>query len=885
MIGKIISHYKIIEEIGAGGMGIVYKAEDTKLKRTVALKFLPPELTRDEETKKRFIHEAQAASALQHTNICTIHDIDQTNDGQMFICMDYYEGETLKKKIEQGPLRIEEALDISIQIARGLTKAHEQHIIHRDIKPANILLTKEGVAKIVDFGLAKLAGRTMLTKEGTTLGTIAYMSPEQTRGEEVDHRTDIWSLGVILYEMITGQSPFKGEYEQAVMYSIVNEQPEPPTAVRTGVPMELERIINKSLSKNPDERYQHADELITDLKKLKKDLESEKTFTPKAPILDKEKLVQKPILIWRRPFPILILVIVVIILIFGLKWILKKDLVIPEEKSIAVLPFITITKAEEDQIFTDGIHDDILTQLAKIRDLKVIARTSVMQYKHTKKQIKEIGKELGVNSVLEGSVRRAGNRIRIVAQLIDAQTEEHLWAETYDRDYTDIFAIQSDVAQKIAIALKAALTPEEKSSIEKKPTENMEAYNYYLKGNHYWYNYSTKEGNEKAAWMYEKAVELDPGFVLAYAKLSVVNVTLSLPEYRDITGTRARKAKAALDKAIELNPDLPEVHFAQGYYYRHIIDDKKRALDEYKIVLEEQPNNSDVLSEMGILFLGQGKWNKGFEYLKKSYELDPHGINQAIWVGGLYSLERKWSEAERFVNLNISDYPEHSWGYLRKTEIYAYGYGDLKKARAVIEEGLQYVEKASWSVLTGIRWRIEIFSRDYQKALAVLDSDETSPFYMRKAQTLILMGKSDKAKAKYDSARIFYEKLIKDYPENEFIISRLRQTDAWLGRKTSEFIISRLGLSYAGLGRKAEAIRAGQKAVELNPIKSDAHSHGERLLLNLAHIYIMTKEYDKAIDQLEILLSIPSPLTRWRLKLDPRYDPLRDYPRFQKLLE
>jgi len=284
MIGQTISHYKILEKLGAGGMGVVYKAEDTKLKRTVALKFLPPEWTRDEDAKARFMHEAQAASALDHNNICTIYEVDETEDGQLFIAMALYEGATLKYEIEQSPLKLEEAIELSIQIAQGLAKAHEKGIVHRDIKPANVFITNDGVAKILDFGLAKLASRTMLTKEGTTLGTVAYMSPEQAQSVQVDHRTDIWALGALLYEMISGRQPFEGDYEQAVMYSIMNEEPEPMTGLRTGVPMELERIVNKCLEKDASDRYQRADELIVDLTKLKKTVESFPSHSDNMPV-------------------------------------------------------------------------------------------------------------------------------------------------------------------------------------------------------------------------------------------------------------------------------------------------------------------------------------------------------------------------------------------------------------------------------------------------------------------------------------------------------------------------------------------------------------------------------------------------------------------------
>ena len=275
MIGKIFSHYKILEKLGAGGMGEVFKAEDTRLKRIVALKFLPLDLTRNEESKKRFNKEAQTASTLQHNNICTIHDVSETEEGQLYIVMDYYEGDTIKQLVKQGPIDVDKALEITIQVAQGLNAAHEKQITHRDIKPGNIIIAKDGTAKIIDFGLAKLAWQTRLTRTGTTLGTAAYMSPEQTGGKEVDHRADIWSLGVILYEMLTGLTPFKGEYEQAVVYSIVNEEPKPITGIRTGIPIELERVVNKAMAKDPKDRYQHIDEMIVDLRWLIQETDSQ----------------------------------------------------------------------------------------------------------------------------------------------------------------------------------------------------------------------------------------------------------------------------------------------------------------------------------------------------------------------------------------------------------------------------------------------------------------------------------------------------------------------------------------------------------------------------------------------------------------------------------
>ena len=421
MIGQIVSHYKILEKLGEGGMGVVYKAEDTRLKRTVALKFLNPALTADPESKERFIHEAQAASSLQHNNICNVHDIDETPDGQLFIVMDFYEGETLKKKIEHGPLKIDEAADIAIQVAQGLTKAHERGIVHRDIKPANILITSEGVAKIVDFGLAKLSGRTMLTKTGSTLGTAAYMSPEQASGRVVDHRTDIWSLGVVLYEMIAGHRPFASEYEQALVYQILNTEPEPLSKVRPETLPGLAQIVGHALAKQPAVRYQTMEEFRDDL----------------AAVAE------------------------------GLKPLKAKPLVDHPEKSIAVLPFINDSPDQENTYFINGVMEEILNNLQKIKALRVISRTSVEQYRERKKTIREIAEELGVNYIVEGSGQKYGNVFRLRAQLIMVEHESHLWGESFQQkitDVEDIFSIQITIAKSVAEELKAVISPEEKKA-------------------------------------------------------------------------------------------------------------------------------------------------------------------------------------------------------------------------------------------------------------------------------------------------------------------------------------------------------------------------------------------------------------------------------------
>ncbi|MEE9117514.1 MAG: serine/threonine-protein kinase, partial [Calditrichia bacterium] len=450
MIGKIISHYKIIEKLGGGGMGVVYKAEDSKLDRFVALKFLPPELTRDEESKKRFIHEAKAASALEHTNICNIHEIDETDDGQIFIVMSSYEGETLKKKIERGPLKIDNAIDITMQIAEGLSRAHEKEIIHRDIKPANIFITEEGVAKILDFGLAKVTGQTQLTQMGSTVGTVAYISPEQARGEKVDHRTDIWALGIVLYEMITGQAPFKGDYEQAIIYSILNEE----ISLSADLSQDISKICKKALAKNPDERYENEEQLIDDLNEIKKEGGDQPAHSNSLP--RRNYLKKKPMLAISG----VMIIILLITAVFYFDFFKASDGVVTlERKMIVVLPFANIGNEPEQEFFADGMTEEMITILgnANPERLGVIARTSSMHYKGRDVTIENIGQELGVGYILEGSVRRQGEQVRIAANLIRVDDQTQLWSKNFDGTMDDIFMLQSNVANQIAEALTVEL--------------------------------------------------------------------------------------------------------------------------------------------------------------------------------------------------------------------------------------------------------------------------------------------------------------------------------------------------------------------------------------------------------------------------------------------
>jgi len=604
MLGKTISHYKILEKLGEGGMGVVYKAEDTKLNRPVALKFLPPHFSSDDEAKQRFVHEAQAASALNHTNICSIHAIGEY-EKQQFIDMEFIEGKTLGVLLKEKELSLREAVGIALQVAEGLNAAHRRGIVHRDIKPDNIMITDQGLIKIMDFGLAKLQDSSRLTRTHSTLGTLSYMSPEQARGEEVDQRSDIFSLGAVLYEMITGRRPFAGEHEAAVIYSLVNETPEPLARYRSDVPDALQRVVDKALAKERDKRYQHVDEMAADLRSA-------------VPHMSREAATGA-----RRSRVSWIIVACVAVIAAACIYLLypKSVPTSADSRSIAVLPFENLSDSKEDEYFSDGITDDIIAQLSKIAQLKVISRTSIMQYKGTSKNVREIGKELDVGTILEGSVRRAGNQVRVVAQLIDARNEGHLWADTYDRELTQIFAIQSDVAQKIAAALKAKLSPGEKERIEKKQTEDSEAYQLYLKGRFYW-NKRRADDLKTAIDYFNQAIAVDPGYARAYAGLASVYETL--PQYSLFPPKEVMpKAEAAARKALEIDPTLAEARAALGNFKMSYEFDWAGAESEFRRAIELDPSYPTAHHWYSIWLLVFGRFDEALAEIKHAQELDP----------------------------------------------------------------------------------------------------------------------------------------------------------------------------------------------------------------------------------------------------------------------
>jgi TolB-like protein/Tfp pilus assembly protein PilF len=574
MIGATVSHYKIVEKLGSGGMGVVYKAEDTRLKRTVALKFLPPRLTCDLDAKERFIHEAQAASGLQHSNICTIHDIDETEDGQLFIVMDCYEGESLNEKLAHGPMRLEETVNVAVQVVNGLSKAHGKGIVHRDIKPANIFITTDGTVKILDFGLAKLAGgQTRLTKAGSTLGTAAYMSPEQARGEEVDGRTDIWSLGVVMYEMLTGQLPFKSEYEQALVYSILNEEPTEIEKLRPDVPPGIREIVKKALAKVPGERYERVEELAAGLRSVS----------------EAHMLAASGDGVGRR------------------------------EPSIAVLPFANLSADKENEYFSDGLAEDIIDALTQVPGLRVMARTSSFAFRGKEADVREIGARLNVEHILEGSVRRMGNRLRVTAQLVKVSDGYHLWSQRFDRELTDVFAIQDEISQAIVEKLQVRLAGDR--PLVKRHTEDLAAYDLCLKAR-YHLSKLTREGLEAGRQYCEQAIALDQNYALAYAVLAdsyIWSAYWGFASPREVLP----RAKAAALEALRLDDTIADAHYALGAVLCIGEFAWHDAEGEFHRALQLNPLSAALFYYAQWFLYPMGRVEEGVTEVRRAIELDP----------------------------------------------------------------------------------------------------------------------------------------------------------------------------------------------------------------------------------------------------------------------
>jgi serine/threonine protein kinase/Flp pilus assembly protein TadD len=619
MVGRTVGHYSDLETLGGGGMGVVFRARDTRLGRNVALKFLPENIAQNPLMIERFHREARAASALNHPNICTIYDVGE-HEGRPFIAMELLEGKTLKQRIAERPIEIAELLEIGTQIASGLDAAHSKAIVHRDVKPANVFLVDRGQAKILDFGLAKLAhgqkdadasdtptvDAEQLTSPGSSMGTVAYMSPEQARGEELDARSDLFSLGVVLYEMATGSAPFGGVTTAVIFDGILREAPRPAMELNPRLPLAFETILEKLLEKDRDLRCQTAAELRADLKRLARDMGS-----GRKPAADKSGSGPT-----------------------------AQAVASLKQKSVAVLYFENQSGSKEDEYFRDGITEDIVTEISRIGQLDIFPRSEMLQFRDKPVTAQQVSQQLGAQYVLEGSIRRSGSRVRITAQLVEASTRHSVWAERYDRQMEDVFTIQEEIARSIAQALRITLTPQEEKIIARRPTENSLAYDFYLRGK----NYARRYYTDYALQMFEQAIQLDPNFALAHAGIAqVCGLTYEL---RERNPQLIERGMAACDRAMALAPDLPEVLVARARLF-YAQKKYEEAVLLVKQAIDRKPDCDGAWSILGRAYFAAGQYENAVAAMDKAIEGNGDDYNvYSPYTNSLERLGRK-KEAEQ----------------------------------------------------------------------------------------------------------------------------------------------------------------------------------------------------------------------------------------------
>ena len=879
--GTRIGPYEVLSLVGAGGMGEVYRARDPRLEREVAIKMLPAAAASNAERLRRFEREARATAALTHPNILDVHDVG-THEGVPYLVEELLVGESLHERLGRGPVALAEAVEIALQVARGLAAAHDKHIVHRDLKPGNVFITNDGTVKILDFGLAKLVEAlpacdaetltdepTGLTEAGRVLGTVSYMAPEQACGMPVDARTDLFAFGVLLYEMLAGQRPFRGETARDTVAAILTQEPAKLPEI---VPPGIQQVVSRCLAKRPDERFASAHDLLLALQGASSSDEAARPTVAGAGVTGRAHR--------RRRVGLALAGLVLLVAAGGV--VVRLGPAGPSARvarppRIVVLPFENLG-SPEDAYFASGMTEEITSRLANVRGLAVISRTTATEYPRKGKTIEQIGKDLDVAYVLEGSVRheRSGNgpgRVRITPQLIRVADDTHVWGDHYDRVIEDVFAIQSEVAENTVNAMGVTLLPRERTALREVSTNDIEAYDLYLRAQALYRRSGYERTHiEGALQMYQAAVGRDPRFAQALAGLAQGYVQAYWLRF-DRSPLQLARANEAARRAVELRPDLAETHTGLAWYFYAGLEDYPRALGELGVARSIQPNSSDALALTGYVLRRQGQWENARAAMEKALELDPRNLPIIGNLVETFVLCRRYAEADRLIDRAL-ELP-YGYDYLGKALLQVLWLGDPEKAQATLDEA-QKAGAATDPERTRAVFalRVALALRRYESASRILEGEafrtpidnqyQYSPVALLRGQVQRLEGQDELARRSFDAARLELEEKVGQDPDDP----RLH---------------SSLGIALAGLRRRAEAVRQAKLGCELMPPSRDAWRALDRLE-DLAVVYAMVGETGEAIGRLDDLLAASGWFTSHSVRLDPRLDPLKSDPRFLALL-
>jgi TolB-like protein/Tfp pilus assembly protein PilF/tRNA A-37 threonylcarbamoyl transferase component Bud32 len=867
-----LGNYEILEEIGRGGMGVIYRARQRHSGRIVALKRVVTYHADSHETLARFRREAGAAASLDHPNILPVYEVSETEDGLPFFSMKFATGGSLRTGASGIRSEPRECVRLMAKIAHAIEYAHTQGILHRDLQPGNILLDAHGEPLVSDFGLVKwLDEESDLTRTLTTFGTPGYIAPEQAEGAHFGPAADTYSLGAILFNLLAGRPPFIGANALSVIQQAAATSAPKLRSLVPSVDRDLETVVARCLERDPKARYQTAGALAEDLER----------WLEGRPIIARPVRTPARVFRWSRHNPILATAgTVCLLLALAVVWLLGEKFLAPRtpapEKSIAVLPFENLSGNEQNSYFADGVQDEILTDLARIADLKVIGRTSVMQYKSgVARDLRKIGQQLGVAHLVEGTVQRSGNRVRVNAELVDARTDRRSWGQIYDRDLADVFAIENEVATTIAGELNAKLSPNEKSEIERPTTGDIPAFDLYTRANNLLLTASFRDDDRgylrQAADLLNQAVARDPAFFQAYCQLAYAHDRLYFDGF-DHTPARLALAEAAIQTAFRLRPDAGEAHLAraQNLYWGYL--DYDGALAQLEVARQSLPNDARIFQLMGYVQRRQGRWDESARDLKRAVELDPRNLETLHQIATNYDLFRSYAEETLVLDRALAIEPNHAETKVIRANVDLDWKADTQPLHQVIDE----IRAGNPAGVRGIanNWLIcALAERDAGAAKNALIALGETPFVDGSVQwnrplvegLIAHMMKDDaKARAAFTAARADQEKVVQAEPNHG----------------PARCV---LGLIEAALGRKEEALREGRRAVELLPVEKDA-IRGKAMIRYLAKIAAWVGDNDLACEQLAVATQVPSGVTYGQLKLMPWWDPLRGDPRFEKIV-